>query len=78
MCVARPAVCHLGLAHYLLNQGVLPLGESLVEQLARKNIHPKDIDYVLLTHLHSDHASGLRQLKEAKHILVSGCNGFMI
>jgi len=62
---------HLGLAHYLLNQGVLPLGESLVEQLARRNIQPKDIDYVLLTHLHSDHASGLRQLKEAKQILVS-------
>ena len=62
---------HLGLAHYLLNQGVLPMGEALVEQLARKNIQPKDIDYVLLTHLHSDHASGLRQLKEAKHILVS-------
>ena len=54
---------HLGLAHYLLNQGVLPLGESLVEQLARKNIQPKDIDYVLLTHLHSDHASGLAAVK---------------
>jgi len=27
--------------------------------------------YLLLTHLHSDHASGLQQVKEAKHILVS-------
>lgn len=62
---------HLGLAHFLLNQGVLPKGEALVEQLARLNIQPKDIDYVLLTHLHSDHASGLKQVKEAKHILVS-------
>ncbi|WP_081823383.1 MBL fold metallo-hydrolase [Selenomonas sp. ND2010] len=34
-------------------------------------MQPQDIDYVLLTHLHSDHASGLRQLKAAKHILVS-------
>lgn len=62
---------HLGLAHFLLNQGVLPMGESLVEQLAQRHIRPEDIDYVLLTHLHSDHASGLRQLKGARHILVS-------
>lgn len=62
---------HLGLAHFLLNQGVLPLGESLVEQLAHIHIRPEDIDYVLLTHLHSDHASGLRELKNARKILVS-------
>ncbi|MBR1695424.1 MAG: MBL fold metallo-hydrolase, partial [Selenomonas sp.] len=62
---------HLGLAHFLLNQGVLPMGESLVEQLAQRHICSEDIDYVLLTHLHSDHASGLRQLKGARHILVS-------
>lgn len=62
---------HLGLGHFLLNQGVLPMGEALVEQLEKINIYPKDIDYVLLTHMHSDHASGLRQLKDARHILVS-------
>jgi glyoxylase-like metal-dependent hydrolase (beta-lactamase superfamily II) len=48
-----------------------PQGKILVDTGWHREI-------VLLTHLHSDHASGLRQLKEAKHILVSGCNGFMI
>ena len=32
---------------------------------------PSDIDYVLISHLDCDHANGLRQVKEAKNILVS-------
>src|SRR3954454_15229936 len=35
---------------------------QLVEELARLNIAPKDIDYILMTHLHFDHVSGLTKL----------------
>ena len=61
----------MGIGHFLLNQGVLPEGESVVEQLAALNIAPKDLDFVIMTHLHTDHASGLKQLVGAKKFLVS-------
>ena len=48
-----------------------PKGESAVEQLEKIGIAPRDIDFVILTHLHTDHASGLSQFKDAKKILVS-------
>ena len=64
-------VKHLGIGHFLINQGVLPEGESITEQLEKINIQPRDIDFVIMTHLHTDHASGLRQLKDAKKIIVS-------
>ena len=67
----RAQVKHMGVGHFLLNQGLLPKDESIVEQLSKLNIEPKNLDYVILTHLHTDHASGLSQLKDAKHILVS-------
>lgn len=34
-------------------------------------LKPSDIDYVMLSHLDCDHANGLSQVKDAKHILVS-------
>lgn len=54
-----------------LNQGFLPAGESVTEQLETLGIKPQDLEFVILTHLHTDHASGLRQLKDAKKFLVS-------
>ena len=63
---------HMGIGHFLINQGMLPTGESIVEQLSDKmGISPKDLDFVILTHLHTDHASGLRMLNDAKHIMAS-------
>ena len=56
---------------YNVNQGQIPLGEAVDEQLAAMNIKPSDLDYVLLTHLDCDHANGLRAVKDAKHILVA-------
>lgn len=67
----RAQVKHMGLRHFLLNQGLVPKGESLVEQLAGCNIAPEDLDFVIMTHLHTDHASGLQAVKNAKRILVS-------
>lgn len=56
---------------YLVNQGRIAQGEAIDEQLAKMGLQPSDIDYVLLTHLDCDHANGLRQVKQAKQILVS-------
>ena len=54
-----------------MNQGQIPLGEAVDEQLESMGIQPADLDYVLLTHLDCDHANGLRAVKDAKHIIVA-------
>ncbi|MBR1687459.1 MAG: N-acyl homoserine lactonase family protein [Prevotella sp.] len=56
---------------YNVNQGRIPIGEAVDEQLAAMGIKPVDLDYVLLTHLDCDHANGLRAVKDAKHIIVA-------
>lgn len=56
---------------YHVNQGQIPLGEAVDEQLETMGIKPADLDYVLLTHLDCDHANGLRAVKDAKHIIVA-------
>ena len=56
---------------YNVNQGQIPLGEAIDEQLEAMGIKPADLDYVLLTHLDCDHANGLRAVKDAKHIIVA-------
>lgn len=56
---------------YFVNQGVVPEGKTINEQLEKINIKTKDIDYVLLTHLDCDHVNGLKQVADAKNILVS-------
>jgi len=56
---------------YNVNQGQIPLGEAVDEQLATMGIKPADLDYVLLTHLDCDHANGLRAVRDARHIIVA-------
>lgn len=56
---------------YQINQGRIAKGEAIDEHLQRMGIKTADIDYVLLSHLDCDHANGLSQVKDAKHILVS-------
>lgn len=56
---------------YNVNQGQIPLGEAVDEQLATMGIKPADLDYVLLTHLDCDHANGLLAVKDARHIIVA-------
>lgn len=56
---------------YEVNQGQVPLGQAVDEQLAGMGIQPSDLDYVLLTHLDCDHANGLKLVADAKHILAS-------
>lgn len=54
-----------------INTGYLPMGWSVDERLAALGYKPSDIDYLLLSHLHCDHVSGLKQVKDAKNIFVS-------
>lgn len=56
---------------YKVNQGVLPLGEAVDEQLAAMGVKTSELDLVALSHLDCDHANGLRQVADAKRIIVS-------
>lgn len=56
---------------YNVNQGRIATGQAIDEQLATLGIKPSGLDYVLLTHLDCDHANGLRQVSDAKKILVA-------
>ncbi|MFT4033404.1 MAG: N-acyl homoserine lactonase family protein [Siphonobacter sp.] len=62
---------HLGFLHYLAGIPELPVGQAITEQLHHLGYKPADIDFVILTHLHDDHISGIELLKEAKNFLVS-------
>lgn len=61
----------LGDLHYKAGKALLPKGQAIDEQLSAMGIKPKDLDYVLITHLHTDHVSGLKLVADAKKILVS-------
>ncbi|KRM23637.1 MBL fold metallo-hydrolase [Latilactobacillus graminis] len=54
-----------------INKAYLPAGWSIKEQLAELGYSDADLEVVLLSHLHSDHASGLPLVKHAKKFLVS-------
>lgn len=67
----KAQIAELGHILYSMNQGYLPAGEAVDEQLGRLGIQTSDLDYVVLTHLDCDHVCGLHQVADAKHILVS-------
>lgn len=56
---------------YTVNKARLPQGQAIHEQLEARGIRPRDLDLVLLSHLHCDHADGLRLVREAPRIMVS-------
>ena len=56
---------------YPINKADLPEGQAIHEQLIKLDYKPSDIDYILMSHMHCDHADGLRLVKQAKKILVS-------
>jgi N-acyl homoserine lactone hydrolase len=49
----------------------LPEGESVLEELAKLSLAPKDLTAVLMSHMDIDHDSGLKMVKEAPKIYVS-------
>jgi N-acyl homoserine lactone hydrolase len=62
---------HLGFVPWTMYRGRLPDGMAVHEQLAGLGITPNNLEYVVLSHLHSDHVSGLAHVADANEILVS-------
>jgi glyoxylase-like metal-dependent hydrolase (beta-lactamase superfamily II) len=50
--------------HYRVEEG-----KDVVSQLRQRGLAPSDIDIVVLTHLHEDHASGIEAFPEAKFVV---------
>lgn len=55
----------------IVDKAILPKGQAISEQLKKLGYDTRDIDYILLSHLHCDHADGLSLVQDAKHVLVS-------
>ncbi|WP_141430461.1 N-acyl homoserine lactonase family protein [Bacillus sp. 03113] len=62
---------HLGFMASTMIKGDLPEGKSIREQLLHLGYHDRDLDLVILSHMHSDHVSGIKHVAGAKKILVS-------
>ncbi len=56
---------------YACDTPILPKGQCVDEKLAAMGIKPEDLDYVVLSHMHIDHAGGMRDVKGAKHFVTS-------
>jgi glyoxylase-like metal-dependent hydrolase (beta-lactamase superfamily II) len=62
---------HMGLLNYSIYGVHLPEGQSIREQLAARGLTDRDLSYVVLTHLHADHVSGLKHVQHAQKIITS-------
>lgn len=67
----KAQIAELGRVLYSMNQGYLPAGEAVDEQLRKLGVSSSELDYVVLTHLDCDHVCGVHQVADARHILVS-------
>lgn len=52
-------------------EGKVESHKAVSEQLERQDITPRQLDYVILTHMGPDRVSGLESVADARHILVS-------
>ena len=58
------------LYHQLLPANILP-EQSIEKQLAADGIHPDDVTYVVLSHLHPDHIGGVRYFPNATFVMTA-------
>jgi glyoxylase-like metal-dependent hydrolase (beta-lactamase superfamily II) len=59
----RDKFSRLTARHYRVEEG-----EDIVSQLRARGLAPSDVSYVVLTHLHEDHASGIEAFPEARFV----------
>lgn len=62
---------HLSPLLYMASKPRLSEGQAVNEQLKKINIETNELDYVFVTHMDCDHASGLELVKDAKKIMIS-------
>ncbi|GLX69726.1 N-acyl homoserine lactonase family protein [Paenibacillus glycanilyticus] len=62
---------YLGKISYRISKAFLPEGQAVHEQLLKMGIKAKDLDYVVISHMDADHASGIKLLNEAKNMMTS-------
>lgn len=68
--VRKHALREMGVAR-LVDTPILPEGACVNERIAQLGYRNEDIDYVVLSHMHIDHAGGVLDMKGAKKFLVS-------
>ncbi|MBW7477329.1 N-acyl homoserine lactonase family protein [Paenibacillus oenotherae] len=64
-------VKYMGRLGFKASKAILPEAKAINEQLLERGITAKELDYVVLSHMDIDHASGLKLVSEAKRILTS-------
>lgn len=69
--IRRDARKYEGFFNYFASPGVLPKGEGIIDQLAKLGYKTADLDYCILTHMDIDHAGGIREVRDARHVLCS-------
>lgn len=69
--VRNNARAHMGRLNFSMYDVDLPPGQSIREQLAARGLQDSDLSYVVLTHLHADHVSGLKHVSGAQKIITS-------
>ncbi|MGL4740801.1 MAG: N-acyl homoserine lactonase family protein [Sarcina sp.] len=69
--VRKHPIKHMSATLYMASKPNLPQNKAIDEQLSKLGIYPKDLDYVFLTHMDCDHASGIGLVKDAKKIMIS-------
>lgn len=60
----------MGLAH-LCDEAILEPGACVNERIAAMGYQNGDIDYLIPSHLHLDHAGGMQDMKGVRHYLVA-------
>lgn len=58
-----------GFMNFFASPGYLPKGDGIVDCLKSLGYKMSDIDYCILTHMDIDHAGGIREAANAKHIM---------
>ena len=67
-----------GRGWYTLVRSVVAPGQSIGEQLAARGIRPRDLDYVLFSHLDPDHIAGISEVRGAKAPARAGGGIFLV
>ena len=62
-----------GKLYNLINPTTVKKEDTIIYQLEKEGIKAKEIEYVILSHLHPDHIGGTKYFKNAKFILSEEC-----